>query len=339
MPRTVTTIDDTLRIFAACDLGSNVLARISKGAEIELGETTAFEGREWIRVVLKDGTSGWVLAPSVRGHTTLAAERAILVERAAVAAGIERSQQPTELVFRPTGSVQWPKRCAACFSHNPTGGVTLGVEHASTTAKTVGWITGGAIMHKAVEAFAVGLHGEVQQYTVPICASCKRSVSRQDVSELASSSEEAFTAILHRRIQKGCVVLTFNNAAYDTAFRSANAGHVYNSVDDCLAAEKSPLEEGAAATAAAQVKEAKKVPCMGCTRMIPNSELVCPHCGHTQWGRIVSYLFVGLVLLGVGYELCGPGVWRWLWWILGALLTLASIGEVVKSIRWRKESQ
>ncbi len=79
MPKTVTTTDDTLQVFAARDLESNMLVRIPTGAEVELGETGTVEGREWIQATLKDGTSGFVLAPSARGHTTLASERSVLV--------------------------------------------------------------------------------------------------------------------------------------------------------------------------------------------------------------------------------------------------------------------
>jgi hypothetical protein len=88
----------------------------------------------------------------------------------------------------------------------------------------------------------------------------------------------------------------------------------------------------------AQAKRAKQMPCPGCKRMISNGASVCPHCGQTQWGMIVSFFLAGLVLLVIGYEICGPGFWRWLWWILGALLILMSISGIVESIRWKKES-
>jgi sulfite exporter TauE/SafE len=71
--------------------------------------------------------------------------------------------------------------------------------------------------------------------------------------------------------------------------------------------------------------------------MILNGDLVCPHCGHTQWGRIVSYFLIGFLLMGIGYKFCSPGFWRWVWWILNTLLTLPSIGGIIKSFRWQKE--
>jgi hypothetical protein len=283
---------------------------------------------------LKDGTSGFLLAPSARGHTTLVDERAVRLARAAGVTidSIESNKQPTALVFRPVGSIQWPKRCIGCFSENPSGSLSLGVyygtEHTTEgvfkRAVFLGWWTPAVILIEGVaKAAAMSKAGEVQAYTLPICRWCKSQLSRREESELGSSERKVGKAILRREILKRSVVLTFQNSAYDAAFRIANAGLVYDSVDDCLAAEKS-LKEGVAATAppTAQAKEAKKVPCKGCARMISNGELVCQHCGHTRWGSIVSYFFIGLALLGVGYEFCGPGAWRWIWWILGALLTL-----------------
>jgi hypothetical protein len=92
MPKTVTSTDDGLQIFAARDLDSNVLARIPKDVEVELGDTSIVEGREWFQATLKDGTSGFVLAPSARGRTSLASERSAL----AGIADNERKQKPME---------------------------------------------------------------------------------------------------------------------------------------------------------------------------------------------------------------------------------------------------
>lgn len=75
MPRIVTTTDDALQIFVARAIDSSVLARIPKGVEVELGDACTIENREWMEAELKDGTSGFVLAPTARGHTTLASER------------------------------------------------------------------------------------------------------------------------------------------------------------------------------------------------------------------------------------------------------------------------
>lgn len=77
--KTVITTDDSLRILADRNLSSDVLALVPKGTEIELGGTSTLDGREWIQAKLKSGRSGYVLAPSARGHTTLASERTVLV--------------------------------------------------------------------------------------------------------------------------------------------------------------------------------------------------------------------------------------------------------------------
>jgi hypothetical protein len=74
MQKIVTTVDDMLQIFSARDLESSVLARIPKGVDLQLDEPTTVEGREWMQAMLNDGTFGFVLAPSARGHTTLASE-------------------------------------------------------------------------------------------------------------------------------------------------------------------------------------------------------------------------------------------------------------------------
>lgn len=294
----------------------------------------------------KDGETALKLAKA-EGHInlmglldpTLAADFTIPAENLALA-GIARSQRPTELVFRPTGSIQWPKRCVGCFSYDYSN-VTLNVHYASDTVKAVGWVAGGVMFRGVVEGIAVGMRGEVSLYTIPVCGSCKKSLSRLDLRDLASSTGEAYTSILHRYMENGFVLLTFSNADYDAAFRSANVGLVYNSVDECLAAETPPLMDDGAATAfnAAQGRAEKQVLCPGCERMMPSGDLVCTDCGHTQWKRIVSYFLVGLALLGIGYQFCGTGFWRWLWWILGVILSLTSIHGIVQSIRWRKEPQ
>jgi len=73
----VNTIDDFLQILADRDVNSEVLASLPKGAAVELGEASQLGGREWMQATVKEGTSGFVLAPSARGHTTLASERLV----------------------------------------------------------------------------------------------------------------------------------------------------------------------------------------------------------------------------------------------------------------------
>ena len=71
MPRKVTTTDDTLQIYQDRDLGSNVVVRVPKGTDIQIGAVTFHEGREWMEATLGDRSAGYVLGPSARGHTTL----------------------------------------------------------------------------------------------------------------------------------------------------------------------------------------------------------------------------------------------------------------------------
>jgi hypothetical protein len=67
----VTTTDDTLRIYRDRDLNSSVIAPVAKGVAVQLEAATIYEGREWMRATLEDGTVGYVLGSSARGHTTL----------------------------------------------------------------------------------------------------------------------------------------------------------------------------------------------------------------------------------------------------------------------------
>jgi hypothetical protein len=79
----ITTTDDTLRVYRERGLNSPVLAELAKGVEIEVDVAAEFEGREWMKATLKDGTFGFVLASSVRGHTTIGIEWAALAEKTA----------------------------------------------------------------------------------------------------------------------------------------------------------------------------------------------------------------------------------------------------------------
>lgn len=71
MLQKVTATDDLLEVYQDRDLGSRVIAQLTKGLEIQLGEASVHEGREWIEVTLQNGSAGFVLGPGARGHTTL----------------------------------------------------------------------------------------------------------------------------------------------------------------------------------------------------------------------------------------------------------------------------
>lgn len=78
----VTTTDDTLQIYRCTDLSSNVVARVPSGHVIELGDVEECDGREWISATLEDGTVGYLLAPSARGHTTLGGAKLVAAQPA-----------------------------------------------------------------------------------------------------------------------------------------------------------------------------------------------------------------------------------------------------------------
>jgi hypothetical protein len=68
--RIVRTTDDTLALFHARDSNSSQVFRLPEGREFTLGQTSEFEGRQWVEALLPDGVRGYVLGPSALGHTT-----------------------------------------------------------------------------------------------------------------------------------------------------------------------------------------------------------------------------------------------------------------------------
>ena len=70
MPETVKTLDNGLKVYMEPDLGSQIIAELTEGAEVQLGACTISDGREWLEATV-GGALGYVLAPSARGHTTL----------------------------------------------------------------------------------------------------------------------------------------------------------------------------------------------------------------------------------------------------------------------------
>jgi hypothetical protein len=67
--RRLRTLDDALQVYQSCDFNSPVVAQLPRGAEIQLGAASEFEGREWLEATLLDGSTGYVLGPSARSHT------------------------------------------------------------------------------------------------------------------------------------------------------------------------------------------------------------------------------------------------------------------------------
>src|ERR1017187_8152703 len=81
MPETVTTLDSGLKIYMERNLGSQIIAELSEGVEVQLGTCTISDGREWLEATV-GGAVGYVLAPSARGHTTLRPPDQSLMESA-----------------------------------------------------------------------------------------------------------------------------------------------------------------------------------------------------------------------------------------------------------------
>jgi len=71
VPSQVITTDNLLDLYTSRDLGSAVVPSLPKGTDIQLGPPELFEGREWLQATLKNGSTGYLLGPSVRGHTKL----------------------------------------------------------------------------------------------------------------------------------------------------------------------------------------------------------------------------------------------------------------------------
>ncbi len=147
------------------------------------------------------------------------------------------------VVFRPLKGITWPSRCVGCFATNPTKKVKLDVHPATKTSKStkVGGVAGafaGAIVGGIIGGIASAATGETGQYEVPICGYCLGNLSVGDIKALASHEFKMFSAspridtkILSREFRSSHVILTFANTTYAQAFRAANLGLVFDSVE------------------------------------------------------------------------------------------------------------
>ena len=68
--RNVRVLDDALVVYQERDFHSAVIDHPTKGSEIQIASQSEVEGREWFEAVLPNGIRGYVLAASVRSHTT-----------------------------------------------------------------------------------------------------------------------------------------------------------------------------------------------------------------------------------------------------------------------------
>jgi len=84
--------------------------------------------------------------------------------------------------------------------------------------------------------------------------------------------------------------------------------------------------------------------CGKCDEVKKKSDWTCPHCGHTEWGIIVSLGIFGLAWIGAGaagYVLIGGAVLRNLvgfgLGIVGCLILIGVITEVVEGLKQSKK--
>jgi len=68
--RKVKSLDGAITIYSDRDLHSPVMASPSAGTEIQLGDSSELDGREWVRATLPSGEGGYALGPNIRSHST-----------------------------------------------------------------------------------------------------------------------------------------------------------------------------------------------------------------------------------------------------------------------------
>src|SRR5256885_1054684 len=81
----------------------------SSAATIAARTTTVCEGREWLQATLPDGTVGYVLGPSVRGHTTFLANVGIStrIEKSPIKGAALRAERPAVLEVECSNCHAW----------------------------------------------------------------------------------------------------------------------------------------------------------------------------------------------------------------------------------------
>jgi hypothetical protein len=86
-----------LQVYQNRDLSSAVIAQTPKGHEIQLGDATVHEGREWMEATLEDGSVGYVLGPNARSHTSIG-KTGSTVETIAATVGSPKPNEASEKV-------------------------------------------------------------------------------------------------------------------------------------------------------------------------------------------------------------------------------------------------
>ena len=155
-----------------------------------------------------------------------------------------RSTGPVRVVFRPFAEIKFPKRCFACNIDNPPDIIYLSVMPATkaSTGLTVGAVGGGLVgglVGGIAGAAASRMTSEVQGYMLPTCEKCLARLGKKNKKNLGGSKDgrlfgtyEVDTPFLKREIIKKCVVLTFYNHDYGVAFKEANEGKLFDTIQD-----------------------------------------------------------------------------------------------------------
>ncbi len=88
-----------------------------------------------------------------------------------------------------------------------------------------------------------------------------------------------------------------------------------------------------------QVKQTSQELCKRCGEYYEKGKITCPHCGKTQWGAIITFLFLGWLFLMVGMiiiDLNGNVFLTILFLVVGALIIFGSIRLIKNAVKIRK---
>lgn len=153
------------------------------------------------------------------------------------------------VVLPLTAKVVWPGRCVGCFAMTPQEKLTVNVLQCeagkSSGGQIIGVIAGGllgglvgAIVGGAIGGAASGGGATRIDWEVPICRACRARIHPDQIRWLggeATADVPETTLFFDSHVRKDCVVVTFQNAQYGSAFRWANRSHSF----DCVQAFRS----------------------------------------------------------------------------------------------------
>ena len=136
MPKVMTT-DDVLVVYQNRSLGSAPI-QVPKGAEIRLGPSVVHEGREWMDTTLPDGTTGFVLGPTARGHTTLGDALDIFPETGHRPRGGRRFTSCSSCGNLVPGHSRFCLRCGGALEDQLGGATSSGRSHSHSSLGGIG---------------------------------------------------------------------------------------------------------------------------------------------------------------------------------------------------------